>query len=493
MDAPSLLGLAAFGFALFLTPLVRDVVGACGWFDLPDHGRKVHNHPVPRVGGIPILLACGIAFALLSLSKIAERDAVARVLPFAWKLMPAVLTIFGVGLVDDLVGLRPWEKLASQLVAASLACWAGVGFASLAGHPLPFWFAGPLTLLWLAACANAFNLIDGIDGLAAGVALVASLTMLAASVILRHSGLAMVSAGLAGALLGFLRFNFSSATIFLGDCGSLTIGFLLGCCAIVWSNESATLGGAVAPVMTLSVPLLDTALAVVRRILRRQPVFRADRDHVHHRLLGQGSSPRRVVLLLYAACALAAAFSLAECGASHSWSLVLAVLFCLMVWIGVQRLGYVELRVAGQLVGPARLQRAAGAEIRLRSLEEALARALSVDECWEAIRCACRDLGFVRASMCAGGAVRDTWLQEPEPSVVFWTLRIPLSASEWVNIGGGADSAVEPSVIAPLANLLRRAIAPRLAPAFHQRPARVSEAPLHNAPASAPYGLFWVR
>lgn len=475
MNAPPLLGLGAFGFALVLTPLVRDLVGAWGWFDLPDHGRKLHSRPVPRVGGVPILLACGIAFAILTLSKFAEGDAVARVLPFAWKLAPAVLTIFIVGLVDDRVGLRPWQKLASQLVAASMACWAGVSFTSVAGYALPSWFSLPLTLLWLAACANAFNLIDGIDGLAGGVALIVSLTMLAAGVMLQHSGLALVSAALAGALLGFLRFNFSSASIFLGDCGSLTIGFLLGCCAIVWSNESATPGGAVAPLMALSVPLLDTALAVIRRVLRRRPVFHPDRDHIHHRLLGQGLSPRRVALVLWAACALAAALSLAECVASYPWPAAIVALYCLLAGIGVQRLGYAELRAARRVVGPARLLRAASAEIRLGSLEEALSRAATVDQCWDAIRCACRDLGFARASMRAEGVVRDAWLQAPGPCAVSWTMRVPLADSDWVNIGEGFDSAVEPSVIAPLANLLHRAIGARLTAGGCERAAAAPE------------------
>jgi len=474
MNALPLLGLGAFGFASVLTPFVRNLVRARGWFDLPDHGRKVHSRPVPRVGGIPILLACGLAFALLTISKSAQDGAVARVQPFAWKLAPAVLLMFAVGLVDDLAGLRPWQKLLGQLASASLACWAGVSLTSFGGHPLASWFSIPLTLLWLAGCANAFNLIDGIDGLAAGVAVIASLAMLAAGLLLGHPGLALVSAALAGALLGFLRFNFNSASIFLGDCGSLTTGFLLGCCAIVWSNKSATLGGALAPAMALTVPLIDTSLAVVRRFLRRRPVFGADRDHIHHRLMLRGSSPRRVVLILWAACAASAAFALAVCATSDPWPEFAGAVYCLAVWTAVQRLGYVELRVAGHLVGPARLLRAAGAEIRLRTLEEALAAAETVDQRWLAICGACRDLGFARASMRVDGVTRDAWLQDPSRCDVSWTLRVPLSATDWVNIGDGIHSAVEPSVVAPLACLLRRTMGP--ATAVRERPAPASAA-----------------
>jgi UDP-GlcNAc:undecaprenyl-phosphate GlcNAc-1-phosphate transferase len=222
--------------------------------------------------------------------------------------------------------------------------------------------------------------------------------------------------------------------------------------------------------------LLDTALAVIRRVLRRRPVFHPDRDHIHHRLLGRGLSQRQVVLVLWAACALAAAFSLAECVARYPWPAVIAVFYCLLAGLGVQRLGYVELRVAGRLVGPARLLRAARAEIRLGSLEEALARAVTMDQCWDAIRYACRDLGFARLSMRAGGAVREAWLQGPGPCAVSWTLRVPLPARDWVNIGEGFDSAVEPSVVAPLADLLHRAFEPRLAPGGWERAAVAPEA-----------------
>jgi hypothetical protein len=182
-------------------------------------------------------------------------------------------------------------------------------------------------------------------------------------------------------------------------------------------------------------------------------------------------------LVLWAACALAAAFSLAACVASYPWTAVIAAFYCLLAGLGVQSLGYVELRVAGRLVGPARLLRAASAEIRLGALEEALARAVTVDQCWDAIRCACRDLGFARASMRADGALREAWLQGPGPCAVSWTLRVPLAASDWVNIGEGFDSAVEPSVVAPLADLLHRAIGPRLAPAGCERAAAAPEAP----------------
>jgi UDP-GlcNAc:undecaprenyl-phosphate GlcNAc-1-phosphate transferase len=482
MHTPLFLGIASFALALILTPLVRNLVGALGWFDLPDDRRKVHNRPIPRLGGIPILLACGIPFTLLTAWELARSGPSVETLQMAWRLGPAVLIVFGTGLVDDLTGLKPWQKLVSQFAAASLVCSAGLSFGSVGGHPLPAWLGIPLTLLWLAACANAFNLIDGIDGLAAGSALLASLAILAAALMLGHAGLAFVAAALAGALLGFLRCNSHPASIFLGDCGSLTIGFLLGCCAVAWENGSATLPAAAAPVMALSVPLLDMTLAVVRRVLRRRPVFRADRDHVHHRLLNRGFSPRRAVLVLYSAGAVAAAFALLECFGVYPWSGVTLAAFCAAAWLGVRRLGYIELGVAGRLVAPARLLRAAEAQIRLRALEDALVRATTADQCWDAVCCACRDLGFARAGMRLDGAVRETWLRRPGSFAASWTLRIPLSPSDYVNVGDGLGSAVEPSVVGPLASVLRRCLEPKLGRIGVQRAPLPQDYPGLDAP-----------
>jgi UDP-GlcNAc:undecaprenyl-phosphate GlcNAc-1-phosphate transferase len=462
MYTPLLLGIASFLLALILTPLVRNLVGGLGWFDLPDHARKLHSRPIPRVGGIPILVACGIPFALLTAFESVRPGPLAATLPMAWRLVPAVVIVFAAGLIDDLIGLRPWQKLASQFGAAAVASSAGLGIGAAGGHPLAPWLGIPLTLLWLTACANAFNLIDGIDGLAGGVSLVALAAILAAAAMLGHPGLALVAATLAGALLGFLQFNSSPASIFMGDCGSLTIGFLLGCCSIVWANDSATWWGAAAPVMALSVPLLDMTLAVVRRVLRRRPIFRADRDHVHHRLLDRGFSQRRVVLVLCGACGIAAVFSLFQSFGGFAWSAAVTAMFCVAAWQGVRRLGYVEFGIAGRMVVPGRLLRAAEAQIRVRALEDALYAAGTADQCWDAICEACRDLGFARADMRLDGVMRDALLERPESFVPCWTMRIPLSPSDYVNVGVGLGSAVEPSAVAPLAVVLRKGLEPRL-------------------------------
>jgi UDP-GlcNAc:undecaprenyl-phosphate GlcNAc-1-phosphate transferase len=331
MNSLAFLGFTSLVLSLLLTPLFRNLCLRLGFVDRPDHLRKLHKLPIPRVGGVPILLACAGAFALLLLSPLQGGNIVEHGLPLVWKILPAVILVFAAGLYDDLIGLRPWQKLAAEIAAAALVCSAGVLIAFRGLH-LGLW-AFPLTVLWLVGCTNAVNLIDGVDGLAAGVGLFATLTTLVAALLQGNFALDVATVPLAGALLGFLRINFNPASIFLGDSGSLSLGFLLGCYALVWSQKSATLLGMTAPLIAVSIPLLDTALAIARRFLRRQPIFGADRGHIHHRLLDRGFTPRRVALLLYGFCGLAAAFSLLLSVTRDQYAGLVVVLFSLILFV----------------------------------------------------------------------------------------------------------------------------------------------------------------
>src|SRR5207247_1602256 len=172
------------------------------------------------------------------------------------------MVIFATGLLDDLFGLSPWQKIFGQVGAAGLAYWAGVRVLGVAGFSAHGWWSIPLTVLWLVGCANAFNLIDGVDGLAAGVGLFATLTIFLAALLQNNAPLALATVPLAGALLAFLRYNFNPASIFLGDCGSLSIGFLLGCYGIIWSQKSATMLVMSAPLLALAIPLHDTCITI---------------------------------------------------------------------------------------------------------------------------------------------------------------------------------------------------------------------------------------
>ncbi len=450
-------GFAALLLALGLTPLVRRLAIGLGWVDRPDLRRKLHASPVPRLGGVAIVLAYVTAAGLLWLSPLKGGLLVDQALPFVVKLLPAAVLVFLVGLLDDLVGLKPWQKLAGQFLACWLAIWAGVWVQGVAGYILPPWLSLVVTLVWLAGCTNAFNLIDGVDGLAAGVGLFATLTILVAALSGGNYPLALATAPLAGSLLGFLRFNFNPASIFLGDCGSYWIGFLLGCYGVFWSQKSATLLGMTAPLMALSIPLLDTGVAVFRRLLRGQAVFAGDRSHIHHRLLDRGLTPRRAVLLLYGVAALAAVFSLVQNMFHRQYGGIVVILFCAAAWIGIQHLGYVEISATSRLIFPGTFFRVLNAQFRLRTLEDTLAAAVTLEDCWRAVCEVSRDFGFNRAVLRVGGAFyEDRW--DGAGAGTEWTVRIALSDGEYLNLSRKGNGSSEPLAVAPLVEVLQRGL-----------------------------------
>ena len=449
------LGFRAFLISLVLTPICRDVFRSYGVVDQPDAKRKVHRYPIPRVGGLAIAVAYLLAYFLVrpdAGSPLAEQ------LSLVWKLVPGAALALGVGLLDDLFDLRPWIKLAGQLGAAGLACLSGVRIMSIAHAPLDAWWNIPLTMLWLLACMNAFNLVDGLDGLAAGVGLFATATVFTAALMAHNMVLAVATFPLAGALLAFLCYNFNPATVFLGDSGSLLIGYLLGCYAAIWSNKSATLLGMTAPLMALSVPLLDVALAVVRRFLRHQPIFTADRGHIHHRLLDRGLTPRRVVLVLYGLCGLAAAFSLLQ-GVLHSFAGAIIILFCVFVLLGIQYLGYTEFDLAGRLLFGGEFQRTLSAQLDLRKFSTALAAAATPAACWELIREASRKFGFEQIRLCLAGEIFEyshgELAQNAAPS---WTARVPLANGDYAVLVRSFGSPLPPMALAPFIDLLRQTL-----------------------------------
>jgi len=309
--------------ALVLTPLTARAMAALGLVDRPDSPRKIHSGPIPRGGGLAIAIAY---IATLGLSG-AEFGAV-------WNLLPAAGLVFLVGIADDLCDLQPWQKLAGQIVAAGMACSSG-----LLGDAISWWMI-PLAMLWLLACCNGFNLIDGMDGLAAGAGVLASLAIAISAMIAGNTMLAAAALPLAGALAGFLCFNFSPAKIFLGDSGSLLIGFLLGCFGILGLEKHVTAAGLSVPLIALALPLGDAALTVVRRAMGRRPIFVADRGHIHHRLLDRVHSSRKAALVLYGFCGLAGALSVAASFAgSMAVSGLLAGLLCAGGVAGARSLG----------------------------------------------------------------------------------------------------------------------------------------------------------
>jgi UDP-GlcNAc:undecaprenyl-phosphate/decaprenyl-phosphate GlcNAc-1-phosphate transferase len=385
----------SFGLSLVLTPLVRNLAWRFGIIDQPDQQRKLHSAPIPRLGGVAILSSVICAYALLLIVRFSSGRILWDNLPDVMRLLPALAVVFGIGLIDDIVSTRPWIKLAAETVAATLAWVGGVHVHVVNGLTFPGAVASLIvTVLWIVTCTNAINLIDGVDGLATGVGLFAAITMLIAAIIAQNFAMALAVAPLAGALLGFLRYNFTPASIFLGDSGSLTLGFLLGCYGALWAEKSTTLLGLTAPLIVLAVPLLDVILAIVRRLLRGQPIFTADNGHIHHKLLSRGLTPMRLVLLIYGICIIGSVSSLLLTISHNRNRDFTIVLLCLAAWLGLQHLGYREFGIAKSMVFGGTIRSVLSAQLALETFEREVGTEHTLGQSWEVLYRTCQRFGF---------------------------------------------------------------------------------------------------
>ncbi len=294
----------AYALAFSLTPVMIWLAPKIGMVDVPD-ARRVHKRITPRGGGLAVIIAFHVSylvfFGLLPGFTIQ--------LNFDWWIafLGASTILLVTGLIDDGIGLNPLVKLAGQTAAALvLVLGSGSGFNQLLGMELPYWMNVTLTLLWYLAFINAFNLIDGLDGLCSGLAMIGAIGLGVSYVILRRSADMLPTLALAGACLGFLRYNFHPAKIFLGDTGSMFLGLALASFALETGGKSTVVVTLGVAVLAAGVPLFDTLLAIWRRSVRKLVggneaggVMGADKEHLHHRLLSSGLSQRKVVMLLY--------------------------------------------------------------------------------------------------------------------------------------------------------------------------------------------------
>ena len=296
--------LVAFVVVVLLTPAVGGMARMLGVVDRPG-GRRVNRSPVPRLGGVALFLGIFVpALAFLPLGR--ETRGL---------LLGAAIAVT-VGAVDDFRGLRWWEKLAGQIVAAAVPPSFGIWvdrftFPFLGKHALPPSAGIPLTILWIVAIMNMVNFLDGLDGLASGVAAIAGLTFAIIALSLAKPDAAILSAIVFGACIGFLRHNFYPARIFMGDSGALLLGFVLAAISVQGLLKTAATVALFFPLLVLAVPIVDTTFVVARRLKHRERVFEADQAHLHHRFLRRGFSEPRAAFTIWGWCMTLAAAALA--------------------------------------------------------------------------------------------------------------------------------------------------------------------------------------
>jgi UDP-GlcNAc:undecaprenyl-phosphate/decaprenyl-phosphate GlcNAc-1-phosphate transferase len=344
--------LGAVLISFILTRVVRNYANARGWVAAPTSARHIHNAAMPRLGGVAIFAAFSlVAICLIAVPKFLGLPGVMSARTLACILGPATL-VFLLGLYDDIRPLKPIVKFLVEAIAATILFFGGFGVFQL---PLFFgsnsfgWAALPLTIVWVLWITNAFNLLDGLDGLAAGSALFSTLTVFVVSLVSGNFLVSSLTLVLAGAILGFLRFNFNPATIFLGDCGSLFIGFMLSALGLAGAQKAPTLVAVAIPVVSFGLPVLETVLSIMRRFLSGQPIFTADHGHIHHKLLERGFTQRQVVYILYAASAICGLLSLFLLYPSGPTVGIVLFVIGAGVWIAVQHLGYHEFGELGRV------------------------------------------------------------------------------------------------------------------------------------------------
>lgn len=402
---------------------------------------------VPRLGGLAMF-----AVSLMSLGLLLAWDNdVARRLTLkpleGLGLIAALLLVFALGLYDDLHGARPWQKLAVQAVAGIVLFAAGYQ-VSLMTNPFGGqsyalgWLSLPVTLVWLIAISNAFNLIDGLDGLAAGVGFFSTLALFLLAVISQNGFVAAITAIMAGSLLGFLPNNFAPARIYLGDAGSMTVGLALAALAVHSSQKGPVIITLAIPMMVFGLPLLDAGVTTVRRFLSGHPIFHRDEEHLHHRLLKTGFTHRAAVVALYGVAGFFALSSLLLVNYQSSVAPLIALLCGMLAWVVVRRMDYAEfieldshLRIA---LGSQRVL--LRNQIHIRKAEKEMAAATGIDEAWEIAGKVFATLGF-ESSVChlaLGPGTSSVTLQWMNPAghalqrdaSNLWTMTVPLSTED---------------------------------------------------------------
>ena len=325
--------------ALVVTPLVILLANKTGAMDAPD-ARKVHKKPIPRIGGLAIYAGFMAAIIFVEARFGFDAESIKETVG----LTLSGTLIVAVGLIDDYKNLPAKVKLLGQIIAAAVLVLifdVRIDFVTdpFGDYIYLEWFALPATMFWLVGLTNTVNLIDGLDGLAAGVAAIASFTILLIALEQNFILVAVMTAALAGAAVGFLKYNFHPAQIFMGDTGSMFLGFMLAGISVTGAVKSVATIALIVPIFALGLPILDTTFAIVRRVRGGVPIFKPDKGHLHHRLLGVGFTQCQAVLLMYVISALFGLSAIALTAVSYQIAVLILLVVIMAIIYGVRKLG----------------------------------------------------------------------------------------------------------------------------------------------------------
>ena len=333
----------AVGVVLIIMPAVIFLAHKTDAVDKPD-ARKVHQTPIPRIGGIGIYLAFMVSIITVSVISNFEGETLRTVIGI---LLSGSL-MFIVGIIDDYKNLPAKVKLSGQILASAVLVIffdVRVDFITdpLGDYIYLEWMAIPVTIFWLVGLTNTVNLIDGLDGLAAGVSGLAATTILLVAMEQHFFLITILTAALAGGAFGFLFYNTNPARIFMGDCGSLFLGFMLASISIVGAVKSAATLALIVPILALGIPILDTTFAILRRYLGGQPIFKPDKGHLHHRLLRLGFTQRQAVFLMYVVSALLGLSAIALTEVNGEIAILILAVVLSAIFFGAKKLGVLTL------------------------------------------------------------------------------------------------------------------------------------------------------
>jgi UDP-GlcNAc:undecaprenyl-phosphate GlcNAc-1-phosphate transferase len=359
--------LLASGFSFLLTPVVKSFARGMGALDLPGE-RKVHSQPIPRLGGLSIFIAFILVLFITSqISFFYFPFNFLKQIKFVWLLIASAI-VLGLGAVDDFRRMPPSVKFLFQIIAGLMVA---LTYYKIEVISLPFGtlklgiWSVPVTVLWVVAITNAINLLDGLDGLAAGTCFIACMAMFTISLLQQNIEITLISIILAGSILGFLKYNFHPASIFLGDSGAYLLGFILSILSLQGSLKGTTTIAVLIPIVALGLPIMDTALSMFRRLLKSLHImevdpnknvvkffyldgwsmFRADREHIHHRLIQMGFTQKKAVLFLYGVSLILGGIALSFSYFKNINYALLLTAIAVASYIGIGKLGYSEIQI----------------------------------------------------------------------------------------------------------------------------------------------------